>query len=516
MTIRTTRRQALKLGAAAGALSVAGFPALAQSEPSRGGTFRVAKGHGSTTDVLDPGKIENGTMIANAFTYGNMLVEIDADSAVIPELAESWETNDGADVWTFKLRQGVKFHDGSDVTADDVVASINHHRGEDNTSAAAPIVEPITEIKAVDDTTIEFTLEAGNADFPYTVADYHLVILPAKEDGTIDWQSGIATGPYKIDEFEPGVRIRYSRNEDYWKEGRAWFDKIENLSIVDPTARVNALVTGEVDAIDKVPLQVAGRIANSGNVELQEVVGNQHYTFAMHVDVEPYQENAVRQALKYAVNRQEMVDKILLGYGTVGNDHPIGPNQRFFNDELEQKSYDPEKARQLLADAGVENLSVDLHAADAAFPGAVDAAQLFAESAAQAGITVNVVREPNDGYWSNVWLKEPFSAVYWGGRPTANGAFTIAYAEGVAWNDTHFANERFNELLVEARAELDEEKRREMYYEMQDILANQGGTIIPMFASYVFAHNPQVSHDAMASNWDMDGERWAERWWFSE
>lgn len=513
MAIRTNRRQAIKMGGIIGLALATGLPANA-AKPKRGGTFRVAKGHGSTADTLDPSKFDNGFMLANAYNYGNFLTEIDAENNVLPELAESWEASDDAKTWTFRLRRGVKFHDGRELTSRDVVASIDHHRGPDSTSSGAPIVAPIQDVIAVDDHTVIFEIESGDADFPFILAAYQLIILPAKDDGTIDWESGIGTGPYKIEEFEPGVRASYVRNEDYFKPDRGWFDRIEMLSILDSTARVNALITGEIDAMDKIPLEVAARIASAPGVVLQEAAGNQHYTFAMHTNVAPFDDNNVRQALKYGIDRQELVDKVLQGYGVVGNDHPISPSQRFYNSEMEQSSYDPVRAREYLEKAGLERLAVDLYVADAAFDGAIDAGLLYAEKARDAGIDINVVRAPDDGYWSDVWLKKPFSAVYWNGRPTEDGAFSIAYAAGGAWNDTFWDNERFNELLVAARSELDPDKRRAMYYEMQEILANEGGTIIPMFASYVFAHSDKIAHDKIAANQDMDGERWGERWWF--
>ena len=514
MLTTLTRRNALRLGAAVGALAATGLPAYSAT-PQRGGTLRVGKAHGSTTDVLDTGSYSNGFMTAHSFTYGNLLTEVGADGNIHPELAEGWEASTDAATWTFKLKRGVTFHDGREMTSADVIASINHHRGENNKSAAAPIVAPVVDIQAPDAHTVVFSLAAGDADFPFSMADYHLVVVPANADGSADWQSGVATGPYKLETFEPGIRAAYSRNPNYFKTDRAWFDAIEMTSIVDPTARTSALINGKVDVIDRVPAKVAGRVAASPNVVLQNVAGNQHYTLAMHTNAAPFSDNNVRQALKYGIDRQELVDKVLSGYGVVGNDHPIGRGQRYFAKDLAQKAYDPDKAKWYLAQSGLDSLSVELSVADAAFEGAVDAGVLFAERAAAAGISIDVLREPNDGYWSNVWLKKPFCAVYWSGRPTEDAMFSSAYAEGVPWNDTFWANKRFNELLLTARAELDDAKRRAMYYEMQDLCANDGGTIIPMFASYIFAHLPKVQHDEMASNWDMDGEKWAERWWFA-
>ena len=251
-------------------------------------------------------------------------------------------------------------------------------------------------------------------------------------------------------------------------------------------------------------------------VSIQSVSGTQHYTFAMSCNKAPYDNVDVRLALKYAVNRQELVDKILFGYGVVGNDHPIGQGQRFFNSELAQREYDPDKAKFHLNKAGIDKLEVALSASDAAFGGAVDAAVLFQNSAAGAGIELKPIREPKDGYWSDVWMKKPFSAVYWGGRPVEDQMFSTAYQCGASWNDAFWCNERFDKLMIEARAELDEAKRREMYWEMQQLVNEDGGTIIPMFASYVFALSDAVAHpDQFGSNWDMDGERWMERWWFA-
>lgn len=507
-----SRRQTLKLGGALGALAVSGTMSHAQA-PKRGGVFKVAKAHGATTDVLDPGTYTNGFMTAHGFIYGNLLTEVAADGSIQPELAESWEASPDAVIWTIKLRQGVVFHNGKTMSADDVIASIDHHRGEDSKSAAKPAVAPIEVMKKVDANTIEFTLKAGDADFPYSLADYHLVIVPANADGTANWQDGIGTGPYKIDNFDPGVSGIYTRNENYFKKDRAWFDGIEMLSIVDPTARVTALISGQVHAIDRVPLKVAKTLKRNPTVVVQEVAGNQHYTFAMHTTADPFKDNNVRQAIKYGVDRQELVDKVLNGFGVIGNDHPIGRGQRFFAKDLAQKAYDPDKSKWHLKQAGLDSVSCDLSAADAAFEGAVNAALLFSDKAKAGGVNINVLREPNDGYWSNVWLKKPFTAVYWSGRPTEDAMFSSAYAKGVAWNDTFWDNTRFNELLLDARAELDQDKRRAMYYEMQDLCSNDGGTVIPMFASYVFAHSAKVKHDTLATNWDMDGEKWAERWW---
>lgn len=487
----------------------------ALAEPKRGGILRLAQGSGSTTDSYDPATWDSQfVQVLNTARCG-FLTEIASDGSLVGEVAESWEATPDAKVWRFRIRKGITFHSGKDLTAEDVIASINYHRGPDSKSAAKPIVDPIVDITTDGPDVVVFTLEAGNADFPFIMSDYHLAILPAT-DGKIDPTSSDGCGGYVVESWEPGVSARLRRYENYWKPDRAWFDGIEMTAIHDAAARQNALITGEVDVIDPVDLNTVALLQRAPGIRILSTTGTQHYTFAMDTRQAPFNDNNVRLALKFAIDRQELVDKILNGYGSVGNDHPIGPSQRYFNKDLPQRTYDPDKAKFHLKQAGLESLSVQLSAADAAFPGAVDAALLYSEKAAAAGINIEVVREPNDGYWSNVWMKKPWSAVYWGGRPTEDWMFTTAYAAGAAWNDTFWDHPRFNELLVAARSELDEDKRRAMYYEMQEIVSNEGGVVVPMFASYVMAMSDRVAHpEQVAANWTLDGFRAVERWWFA-
>jgi len=488
-------------------------PAMAMQK--KGGHFRVGKGHGQTTDTLNPGTWENGFTIAMSFAFNGYLTEIGKDGSVQPGVAESWDSSVDAATWSFKLRKGVSFHDGKALTPADVIASINFHRGEGSTSAAGPLVAEIKDIKADGADTVVVSLEGGNADFPFTLSDYHIPVLPAKGD-SIDWGAGIGCGTYRLDKFTPGVSARMSRNPNHWANDRGFFDSIEMLALTDPNARTTALLTGDVDAIDRVDLKTVNMLKRKSGVTVHSVAGTQHFTFAMSCNQDPFTDVNVRLALKHAVNRQELVDKILLGYGVVGNDHPIGRGQRFFNKDLAQTPYDPDKAKFYMKKSGLSSLKVSLSAADAAFPGAVDAAVLYQNSAKQSGIELNVLREPNDGYWSDVWMKKPFTAVYWSGRPTEDAMFSTAYKTGVSWNDSFWSNARFDELLIKARAELDEGKRRAMYYEMQQIVNQDGGVVVPMFASYVFSTSNKVNTGGdFGSNWDMDGERWAERWSFA-
>ncbi len=490
------------------------LPRSAIAAPKKGGTLRMGKAHGATTDTLDPGTYENGFTTGLAFAYHGRMTEVGADGSLQPELAESWESTADASTWMFKLRKGVTFHSGKALGTEDVIASINHHRGKDSTSAAAPIVASIKDIKADGADTLVFSLDGGNADFPFVLSDFHMCIGPAK-DGKVDWAAGDGCGAYKLDNYNAGVSAKLTRNPNHWRDDRGHFDAIELLALVDPNARTAALLSGDVDAIDRVDLKTVHHLKRAPGINVHSIAGSQHFTFAMSVNKKPFTDVNIRLALKHAINRQELVDKILMGHGVIGNDHPIGPGQRFFNSELAQTPYDPDKAKWYLKQAGLDSLEVDLSAADAAFGGAIDAAVLYQNAATAAGIKINVVREPNDGYWSSVWMRKPWSAVYWVGRVVEDEMFTMAYQSGAPWNDAFWSNARFDELLLAARAELDEEKRRQMYYEMQAIVNQDGGTVIPMFASFVFATSDKIGlPEQLASNTDSDGERWAERWWF--
>ncbi len=483
--------------------------------PKKGGAFRIGTGHGSTTDSLDPATTENGMMTQVNFALHNCLTEVGNDGNIRAELAESWNASDDAKQWTFNLRKGVTFHNGKDVTAEDVIASFNHHRGKDSKSAAKPIVAPIKEMKADGKNTVVFELSDGNADFPFIVSDYHLTIMPAV-DGKADWKSGVGAGGYTLKEFNAGVKARFERNPNYWKADHANFDTVELVSIVDVAARINALRSGEVELADRADLKTLHLLKRVPNITVEEKAGTLHYTFPMRTNIAPFDNVDVRLALKYAMNREEILKKVLLGHGALGNDHPISTANRYHASDLAQRAYDPDKAKFHLKKAGMESLKVDLSTADAAFAGAVDAAVLYKEHASKAGIDLNIVREPNDGYWSNVWNKKPFCACYWGGRPTEDWMFSTAYSDTAEWNDTVWKNARFNELLLLARKELDDAKRKVMYAEMQTLIHNDGGTIVPMFANYVWARSNKIAHnEQMAANWDLDGHKAMERWWFA-
>jgi len=510
-----SRRGLLKTGVAAGVLAATGLPLRAA--PKKGGRLRMGLSGANTSDTFDARTHSDIFMIATAQgAVFESLTEVAADGSLVGELAESWEASPDAKVWTFNLRKGAEFHNGKAFGADDVIESLKMHVEEGAKSAAKPIVAAISDMKKMNDHQVQLTLKSGNADFPYLMSDYHIVMYPA---GQIEEAiaKGIGTGLYEVVSFDPGVRFVGKRVASHYKDGTAgWFDEIEYVAINDSTARMNALMTGQVDAVNRVDFKIEPLLQANPQINVFEVTGNQHYTFPMLTKVAPFDNVEVRKALKYGVNRQEIVDKVLLGHGQVANDSPIGPANQYFYADMEPIPYDPEKAKFHLKKAGMDTLNIDLSASSAAFDGAVDAAQLYQASAKPCGININVVQEPADGYWSNVWLKKPFCASYWSGRATEDWMFSTAYEAGVPWNDSQWDDAEFQKLLLEARPELDSDKRRTIYQEMQQILRDRGGVIIPMFANYVQAGSSKLAHGPKIGNlWQMDNARLGERWWFA-
>lgn len=517
---RMSRREFIQTAIAAG-LSVAAanllFVSAAHAEPKRGGSFKAGIGHGSTTDTLDPALWTNTFSASIGLGIcGAQLTEIDATNNVVPNLAESFEPTDGAKTWVFKLRKGATFHSGKTVTADDVVATYNYHRADNSKSAVKSLLQPLADIKADGPETVLFTLNSGNADFPYMTSDYHLPIYPAKDGGSIAWEKGDSAGAYVLDAFEPGIRVSGKRNPNYFKNDAAWFDDVEMLSIVDVAARTNALTSGAVHYMDRCDLKTLNLLQQNADLKITNITGLGHYVAPMNVTVPPFDNVDVRTALKWAFDRDEVVKKILYGYGTAGNDDPIAPTMKFASNPSPVFKFDSDKVKFHLNKAGLSSLKIDLSTSEAAFAGAVDTAVLMSEAAKKAGIEINIVREADDGYWNNVWMKKPWCLSYWGGRPTCDWMFTTAYAAEAAWNDTYWKNPHFNELLVAARAETDEAKRSAMYAEMQQVLHDDGGIVVLMFNNYLSGHSIKISHrDTIASNFDLDGGKIFERWWMA-
>ena len=463
--------------------------------PKKGGTIVAGMQGGESTNTLDPALAASEVPFAVNMTFGEMLLDVSPTNELVPRIAEEYSSSPDAKVWQFKIRQGVEFHNGKTLTADDVIATLQRHTDEKSQSGALGIVQGISEMKAEGDM-VTLTLAAANADLPYLLADYHLVIQP--NGGMDDPAAGIGAGAYKVVVNEPGVRHGFEKFANYWDDTAGHADQVEILVINDTTARVAALQSGQVHMINRVDPKVYKLLKAASGLKVVNSPGRGHYVFIMHCTAAPFDNNDLRMALKYAINRQEMVDKVLGGLGSIGNDFPINAAYPLFDDTIEQREYDPDKAAFHYKASGHDGSPIVLRTATGAFPGAVEAAQLYQQSAAAAGIPLEIVREPDDGYWSNVWNVQPFCASYWGGRPVQDQMYSTAYLSTAEWNDTKFHNENFDGLLIAARAELDQAKRKQMYSDMAHILRDEGGLILPMFNDFVEAVSDAIS------GWEVD------------
>ncbi|WP_120502385.1 ABC transporter substrate-binding protein [Roseovarius sp. EL26] len=487
---------------------------VAAATPQQGGTFRVGVHEAATTDSMDPAHYVTIFMIQLAHASRSYLTLIEPDGSLGPDLADSWSATPDAMVWTFELNTNATFHDGRPVTSRDVIASIQHHISEDSSSAAKSLLAAVVDVRADGDHAVIMELDSGVADLPYILTDYHIAMVPADADGKADWKGGMGSGPYRIENFNPGVGASLVKHDGWHREG-AWFDALELIAINDPNARQTALVSGDVDAVSSVDLKTLALLQRRSGVEVLNIPSGSTVTLPMLTNAAPFDNNDVRMAMKFAIDREEIIGKIMFGTATLGNDFHISPNMPYFPDDIPQRGYDPDKAKWHLKQAGLDSLDTALSAADGVMPGAVDLAALYSEQAKAANINLKPVREPNDGYWDSVWQKKPFVFSKWGARPTPDMIFSLTYKSGTDWSETFWGNDRFDELLGMAKGELDDVKRAEIYREMCMISRDEGATLIPMFTNYVYAHSDKVGHaETIGSTWELDGGRAFERWWF--
>jgi peptide/nickel transport system substrate-binding protein len=505
-------RRDLMAGAAALGLSFGFRPAFAADTPKKGGTLRLGMEGGSASDSLDPRTYADSIPISYGWQIWNGLVEIDANGDAVGELAENFEAKPGATTWIFNIRKGISFTSGKKLDAEDVIYSLNLHRGETK-SGAKDLLSNIADIKKLDTHQIEFTLKSGDAGFPTVFADYHVLIVP---NGFTDFSKPDGTGAFALESFEPGVRVITKNKGNYWKPGRGNFDSVELRYIPDSAARVQALISGQIDAGNRLDAKTVSLVmkAPTVNVVRSKGTGNR-FAFVAHCDTDPYSNNDIRLALKYGIDRQKIVDAVYKGFATIGNDTTVAPSQKYFAKDIPQRPYDPDKAAFHFKKAGLANATMELQVSEGAFSGATDAAVLYQEAMKKAGLDLQVKRVSGDGYWDNVWLKVPFCAVYWGGRPTCDNQLSQTFLSTANWNDTNWKRPEFDKLLAAARAELDEAKRTHMYADAQRMIVDDGGMVCFAIGDYLDGYSKKVKGTAPHPHYDMCDQRVAEKGWFA-
>lgn len=520
-----TRRELLKGAAAAGLAAAAGAlaacerttppqpspaDATAASQPRRGGRIRVASLSSSTADTLDPAKGALSTDYARHFMLYGGLTMYDRDLAPQLWLAEDLATDDRV-TWTARLRSGVQFHDGRPVTAADVAYSLLRHKDPATASKAKVIAEQILEVRAIGTREVRIVLSGANADLPSILAASHFLIVPA---GTKDFSAGIGCGPYRLKEFRPGVRTVVVRNEHYWREGRPYIDEIELIGIPDEMARVNALLSGDVHLINAVNPRSTRRVRESPQHRLQVTKSGLYTNLVMRRDSPVTGNLDFVLAMKHLFDRPTMHRALFRGYATIANDHPIPPGHRYYLEGLPQRTYDPDRARFHLKKAGLIGVRLPVYASPAA-EGSVDMAAMLQQAAPRAGLGLAVNRVPADGYWSNHWMKHPLSFGNTNPRPTADLLFSMLFKSDAPWNESGWNNAQFDQLLVAARGEGDEARRRQMYGDMQVLIHEHGGVAIPAFIDFVDAFDRRIQGYGPLPLGGFMGYQFAEHVWLS-
>lgn len=481
-----TRREAFGGLCAAGALALApGFASAAG--PRRGGRIRVATISSSTADTLDPAKGALSTDYVRHYLLYSGLTQLDADLRPQLALAESIETTDRTR-WAIRLKKGIEFHDGSPLTAADVVYSLMRHKVPALGSKVKTIAAQFLEAKAIGAKELELRLSGANADLPSILATSHFLII---KDGTHEFRTAVGTGPYRLRDFSPGVRTIVGRNANYWKPGRPYLDEVELIGIPDEVSRVNALLSGDVHLINAINPHSTKRVMGSPRHAVMETRSGLYTDLIMRQDRAPTNHPDFVLAMKHLFDRELIKRALYRGYATVANDQPIPPGHPYYFRGLPQRTHDPDRARFLLKQAGLLNVRLPVYASPAA-DGSVDMASILQEQAGQIGLRLAVNRVPSDGYWSNHWMKHPLSFGNTNPRPTADLIFSLFYKSDAPWNESGWKNARFDELLLAARAEADEARRKAMYGEMQALAHDHAGVAIPVFISSLDAYDRRL------------------------
>jgi peptide/nickel transport system substrate-binding protein len=470
----------------AGGLSTLALSAHAAT-PKKGGRIRVAGATAAITDTLDPSKMSNQTDYCRGTMLYNGLTSLDGSLTPQPALAESFDTKD-AKVWVFKLRKDVKFHDGKPLTPADVVFSVMRHKDAATASKAKALADQIDTVKASGANEVTVTLSAPNADLPVILGTFHFMIV---KDGTTDFSTGIGTGPYKLKEFKPGVRSIAVRNEAYWKPGKPYLDEIEFVGIGDEGARVNALLSGDLDLVASVNPRSVDRIKGTAGFSVFSTQSGQYSDLIMRKDVGPGTNPDFILAMKHLIDREQIRKSVALGHAVLGNDQPIDPTNRFYFAGLPQRPFDLDKAKFHLAKSGVGSATVPVIASPAALY-SVEMALVMQQSAQKIGLNLDVKRMPADGYWANHWLNSQVGFGNVNPRPSADTLLTLFYKSDAAWNESRFKSEKFDQLLVASRAETDAAKRKQQYADMQVMIHEQAGTGIPLFLASLDGHSNKL------------------------
>ncbi|MFT2711561.1 ABC transporter substrate-binding protein [Clavibacter sp. Sh2036] len=466
-------------GCATGANSTTIPEAAATGTAARGGRLRVARPAASAAETLDSASSLSAYEYLGALY--NRLVRLDEKGQTIPDLAEEWAASADGATWTFRLRRGVRFHDGSTFTAADAIASIQHILDPATASPQGGVLADMIgpdSMSAPDPYTLRFQLLTPNAEFPSLLTAYQCYIVPAAAIGTIG-RTGIGTGPFRLSSFHPAGSGSVEAFEDHFA-GRPVLDGIDFSSIQDTTARVNALLAGQIDLISQTNLDFATArvVSASSRATVARVVDAQWYTIPMLATSDEFRDPLVRQAMKLAYDPEQIVATALQGTGTPARDNPVPPSLAAFVDV--ERPYDPDQAKALLAKAGMAGLKTEIHTSsyESVF---TPMAVAYRDQVKAAGIDLTVRSSSADSYFTEIWMQKPLMVSYWfTGRPI-DQVLNQIFRTGSSYNESAWSNPTFDALLDDARATMDDAKRLMLYQDAQRLVVEDSADMTPMF-----------------------------------
>ncbi|HSF62249.1 MAG TPA: ABC transporter substrate-binding protein [Gaiellaceae bacterium] len=498
-----TREQLLRRATALGIVVAGGTfgplteAAFATTLRRRGGTFRIAVS-GGTTDFIDGQHIVAKSDIVRLMTGWDGLAYFDENYKIRLSLAEELRA-EKANQYLIRVRDGIEFHNGKTLTIDDVIYSIRRTKNPKLKlfgNAAFGAID-LKRIRKLDRRTCRLFLSRADVTLMEAFAQYFQGVVPkgyqpnAVGKGPLRY---VGTGPFKVQSFTPGRESVHVRNENYWRSGQPWFDQVRVINFPSDAAKVNALLSGQIDAMTDVPFAQVPVVRGRRNLRIYTAQTGAWTPLCMRVDVAPFNDVRVRRAFRLLINRPQVVQQGLSGFGRVGNDiySPFDP--AYAGDEFPQRRYDPEQARSLLRQAGQENLSVELITSPAD-TGMVEGATIFAQNAKAGGVDVTVRNVDGGTIYGDQYLKWPFSADYWGTRnylqQVAAGVLKTAPFNETHW-DAYENYPRFESLYRQALATVNERRRAEIIKEMQRMEYNDGGLIIWGFKNLTDAYSSRV------------------------
>lgn len=416
------------------------------------------------------------------------LTRTDESGAAAPYLATSWRIADDGLTLTMELRKGVKFHDGSDFDAADVVYTINRVLDPEVDSPNRSTIKAVDSIEALGSHTVRFNLNQPDADLPIALTEWKMMMIPEGSGDTIA-ETGVGTGPFRLVRMDPEGTSEVVANEDYWAQ-RAGVDRVEVIAIPDSEARIQALLTGQIDYIEALTAQQKPLFENNPKFKTMTIPTGEWKGIIFRVDREPFTDPRIRKAVRIAVDRQEMSDLVAgPGGGTVVCDHPVWAGDSYQAEIACPK--DTAEAKRLLAEAGYpDGIEFDLHTSDKD-PHWSTMAEVYQEQVADAGIRVNIVMAPADGYWNDVYKVESVYQTWWWQR-SAGVILNLGWRSDSSWNENYWNSAEFDANLDAAAREADFEKRKALYGALQRALYEEGGSLIPFHFNITRAYAASV------------------------